>query len=165
MSSTYRIVVGVDGSEGGDRALRWAMQAAERNNGTVQAVTAWSWDGIERSVVVAPTPAEEHEHAEQVLTEAVTAALAAHPGATVAGEAVEGRPATVLTAAARGADLLVLGSHGHSRLRHAVLGSVAEECVRLATCPVVVVPAPQPLPSASEDVVQRGEQGRPASVS
>ncbi|HEX6497478.1 MAG TPA: universal stress protein [Micromonosporaceae bacterium] len=166
MSSTYRIVVGVDGSEGGDRALRWAMHEAERNNGTVQAVTAWSWDGIERSVVVAPTPAEERQHAEQVLSEAVTAALTTYPAVTVAGEAVEGRSATVLAAAARGADLLVLGSHGHSRLRHAVLGSVAEECIRLATCPVVIVPVPQPPPAHSEDLVERGEQrGRTASVS
>jgi hypothetical protein len=37
--------------------------------------------------------------------------------------------------------LLVLGSHGHSRVRH-VLGSVSEECIRKAACPVVVLPVP-----------------------
>jgi len=48
----------------------------------------------------------------------------------------------VLTAAARTADLLVLGSHGHSRIRRTALGSVSEECIRRAACPVVVIPVP-----------------------
>jgi hypothetical protein len=51
------------------------------------------------------------------------------------------RPAAGLAAAARGADLLVLGSHGHSRISHAVLGSVADETIRAAECPVVVIPS------------------------
>jgi nucleotide-binding universal stress UspA family protein len=38
--SIYRIVVGVDGSEGGDRALHWAVGEAARRGGTVQAVIA-----------------------------------------------------------------------------------------------------------------------------
>lgn len=42
----------------------------------------------------------------------------------------------------RAADLLVLGSHGHSRVRHTVLGSVSEDCIRKASCPVVVIPVP-----------------------
>jgi nucleotide-binding universal stress UspA family protein len=46
----------------------------------------------------------------------------------------------VLTAAARNAGLLVLGSHGHSAVRQTVLGSVSAECIRKATCPVVVLP-------------------------
>jgi nucleotide-binding universal stress UspA family protein len=36
----------------------------------------------------------------------------------------------------------VLGSHGHSRVRHTVLGSVSEDCIRKAACPVVVIPVP-----------------------
>lgn len=59
-------------------------------------------------------------------------------------EAIEGAPARVLTRAGRDADLLVLGSHGHGRLHHAVLGSVAHECIRLAQRPVLIVPVPQP---------------------
>jgi nucleotide-binding universal stress UspA family protein len=61
-------------------------------------------------------------------------------GVPVTAEVVEGKPAEVLSAAARPADLLVLGSHGHGRMRHTVLGSVNEECVRKASCPVVVIP-------------------------
>jgi len=37
----------------------------------------------------------------------------------------------------RHADLIVLGTHGRTGLRHAFLGSVAEKTVRLAPCPVL----------------------------
>jgi nucleotide-binding universal stress UspA family protein len=58
----------------------------------------------------------------------------------VAAEIVEGRPADVLAAAGRTADLLVLGGHRRSPVGHTVLGSVSEQCVGTATCPVVVIP-------------------------
>jgi nucleotide-binding universal stress UspA family protein len=34
-------------------------------------------------------------------------------------------------------DLIVIGTHGHTGLKHALLGSVAERVVRLAPCPVL----------------------------
>ena len=40
-----------------------------------------------------------------------------------------------------GADLLVLGSHGHGFLGSLLLGSVAEGCVRKAQIPALIVPA------------------------
>ena len=36
-------------------------------------------------------------------------------------------------------DLIMLGTHGHTGLRHALLGSVAERIVRHAPCPVLVM--------------------------
>ena len=39
----------------------------------------------------------------------------------------------------RGADLIVMGTHGRTGLHHILLGSVAEKVVRLATCPVLTV--------------------------
>jgi nucleotide-binding universal stress UspA family protein len=39
-------------------------------------------------------------------------------------------------------DLVVMGTHGRSGLRHVLLGSVAEQIVRKATCPVLTVRAP-----------------------
>lgn len=140
--STYRIVVGVDGSEDSDRALRWAVREADRRGGTVQAVIAWVWDGIDRAVITKTHPSEERAAAEQAIAHSVAAVSAAHPGVAVASEVIEGRPYKVLTQAAKDADLLVVGSHGHGRLHHAVVGSVAEECIRAAVCPVVVVPVP-----------------------
>lgn len=42
-----------------------------------------------------------------------------------------------------GADLVVLGSHGHGALFDLLVGSVAEGVLRRAGCPVLVVPSPQ----------------------
>lgn len=42
-------------------------------------------------------------------------------------------------AIAFGADLIVLGTHGRTGLKHVLLGSVAEKTVRLAPCPVLTV--------------------------
>jgi len=50
---------------------------------------------------------------------------------------MEGASAATLTAAARGAALLVLDARHHNRL----LGSVSEACISHASCPIAVVPA------------------------
>ena len=102
-------------------------------------------------------PVDEEQRARTLLDDEIRG-LFLRKGATcpVAGEVVEGPAADVLTAAARTADLLVLGSHGHSRLRHTVLGSVSEECVRKANCPVVVVPVPAPTTRTSTEPALRG---------
>ncbi len=144
MSETYRVVAGVDGSEGGQRALNWAAAEATAHGGTVQAIFVWDWDEETRTVVVGRQHGHEEENANRMLAEAIAGARADHPGVTISAEAVRGHPARTLTGVARDADLLVLGSHGHSRLFHAVVGSVAAECIRAASCPVVVVPVPRP---------------------
>jgi nucleotide-binding universal stress UspA family protein len=60
---------------------------------------------------------------------------------TVLFELHEGRPAEVISriAALRGVDEIVVGTRGLGRFR-ASLGSVAQELLRTADCPVVVVP-------------------------
>ncbi|GAA1421049.1 universal stress protein [Catellatospora coxensis] len=145
--TNFRIVVGVDGSEGGRRALRWAVHEAAGRGGTVQAVAAWRWDETDDDVIGSA--------ARDLTTDMLDRELGALPsfqreGVAIAGEVVEGRPADVLAAAAADADLLVLGSHGTSRLMHTVLGSVSEECIGKANCPVVVVPVGHELPHAAD---------------
>ena len=43
------------------------------------------------------------------------------------------------TASALGADLIVVGTHGYTGLKHVLLGSTAERIVRHAHCPVLTV--------------------------
>jgi nucleotide-binding universal stress UspA family protein len=145
-SRNFRIVVGVDGSEGGRRALRWAITEASARGGTVQAVNAWRWD--EMDLPPTASPDEGRRRAEQTLDSEIEAIRDRATRVSIASEAVEGVAADVLSSAALDADLLVLGSHGHSRVRHTVLGSVSEACIRQATCPVVVLPVSPPAPPA-----------------
>jgi len=52
-----------------------------------------------------------------------------------------GRPFVEIVRLARElpADLIVMGTHGRSGLRHALIGSVAERVVRKSPCPVLTV--------------------------
>lgn len=141
MDHTYRIVVGVDGSPGGRLALKWALREAARRGGTIQAVIAWQWDGPAAAPVPDVYPEAAKDRAVQILSRELDATMADFvTPPPVATEVVQGSPGAVLTRAAQDADLLALGSHGHGRLHRAVLGSVSEECIRHASCPVVVVP-------------------------
>jgi nucleotide-binding universal stress UspA family protein len=63
----------------------------------------------------------------------------------------EGSPAEAILRAARErqCDLIVMGTHGRTALGRALMGSVAEEVVRKAPCPVLTVKVPaHPAPEA-----------------
>jgi len=83
--------------------------------------------------------------ARQGLDEAAKTALdnalaALGPDARADGKLLSGRVPTALADAATDCDLLVCGSRGHGPLRTLVLGGVSHELVRIAPCPVLVVP-------------------------
>ena len=63
----------------------------------------------------------------------------------------EGDPSTRIVEAARelGAELIVMGNHGRTGLSRLLMGSVAEEVVRRADCPVLTVKAPFPVEGAA----------------
>jgi nucleotide-binding universal stress UspA family protein len=63
------------------------------------------------------------------------------PGIRVEYIFVEGDPAREIlrTAKRLGCDLIVMGTHGRSGLNRLVVGSIADQVVRLATCPVLTV--------------------------
>lgn len=136
------IVVGVDGSPAAQRALAWAASEVGRRREptSVQAITAWQWDPVGELESVAVRAPDPRDAAERALTHAIAVARAAFPDVAIAGEVLEGDPAAALIRASADADMIVLGSHGHSEVFHAALGSVADACVRGATCPVVVIP-------------------------
>ena len=46
-------------------------------------------------------------------------------------------------------DLIVLGTHGRTGLKHFLIGSVAEKVLRKAPCPVLVVREKGPVPHDS----------------
>jgi nucleotide-binding universal stress UspA family protein len=55
---------------------------------------------------------------------------------------VEGPAAKILIESAKGADMLVIGSHGHGGLRALILGSVSHRCAENPPCPLVITPCP-----------------------
>ncbi len=67
------------------------------------------------------------------------------PDVTVTTEVLFGNPprAIVAAAASRNSDLIVMGTHGHGALMHALLGNVAERVVRTAPCPVLTIREPR----------------------
>lgn len=75
---------------------------------------------------------------EQQLQQLVREEVPDRPDTAVAVTA--GRPADEICAEAarRGADMIVIATHGRTGLKHYLLGSVAESVVRQASCPVLV---------------------------
>lgn len=146
MSATERpkVVVGLDRSAGGRRALNWALGEAMRRGAELHVVTAWHWDGIEESFLGATNPGEAHDAAEQHQREALEETLSgAGQRPPVVPQLLRGDSADVLVNAGHDAELLVVGSHGRrARRRHAPLGSVSARIVQHATCPVVIIPVP-----------------------
>ena len=164
MTGERLVVVGVDGSEGGRRALAWALAHAGKTGATVEVVSVFA-GGDEPLEWPSDAVASERHRTEAFQNDEVASALAecaVQP--PVARTVVEGRPVPALSAAARDADMLVLGSHGHGRLRTALLGSVTEGCIRAGTCSVLVGPSSNVASDHGEAAT--GEVSvRPAAVS
>ena len=85
------------------------------------------------------TAAAAHGDAEREL--AATVEQVVHHGVRARGLLREGAPdeEILAAAAAEGASLIVVGTHGRTGLAHVLLGSVAERVVRAAPCPVLTV--------------------------
>jgi nucleotide-binding universal stress UspA family protein len=101
-----------------------------RTYGTVEAPSV-DWTSVQRDMI------------EQARTELIALASACRLDplhVTIAIETGDATSEILRYAEAEGAQLLVLGAHGHGVIRRFVLGSVAERVLRLATCPVMLVP-------------------------
>ncbi|MEU8515266.1 universal stress protein [Kitasatospora sp. NPDC048722] len=141
--SAPRVVVGVDGSPSSHAALRWALRHATLIGGVVDAVGAWE----PPSHIGWSAPVVDHSFDREVAEKRFADELDRVLGDRVLGEGrtvevrrtmVMGDPSDVLLNASRGAELLVVGSHGRSGLTRALLGSVSTRVTQHATCPVVV---------------------------
>ena len=145
------IVVGVDGSDASREALRWAAEEARLRSTSLVAVYAWSFippqpigDPGMLAVPAGDLPGQldaESEAAQAALDGAVADALGGGSGVEIDRRLVEGDPGDVLVTESEAADLVVVGSHGRSGIRAALLGSVSRHVVNHASCPVVVVKA------------------------
>jgi nucleotide-binding universal stress UspA family protein len=89
-------------------------------------------------VVTLPSDDELREASEQVLDDALAAAGGAGE-TTVTKHVGAGGPASVLVEVAKDAELLVLGSRGLGGFRGMLLGSVTQQVIAHAPCPVVVI--------------------------
>jgi len=79
----------------------------------------------------------------------------ADPSIPVEHHLLEGEPAAEIVhlASDSHSDLIVLGTHGRTGLARLLMGSVAEQVVRRAPCPVLTVKTPLPA-TLTEDVAQ-----------
>ena len=133
-----RIVVGVDGSDSSKAALGWAMRQAKLAGGSVDAVIVWQFPATYGWAPYPDGQPDLESDAKSVLVAAVAEVSAREPDVLVRPVVAEGHAAEALLRAARGADLLVVGSRGHGGFASALLGSVSMHCVLHAHCPVLV---------------------------
>jgi nucleotide-binding universal stress UspA family protein len=158
------VVVGVDGSAGAKEALRWALAEGRLRKSPVRTVHAWMFGYIGGSVEGYPywggslgsytslgvDLSDLHRAAEDLLERAIADAGDETEGVEIERQVVEGPAAEVLVQAASPGDLLVVGSRGHGGFAGLLLGSVSQQCVHHAPCPVVVVHSFQSKAAGSE---------------
>ena len=135
---SHRIVVGVDGSVHGNTALRWALHEAEVHGSELTAVFAWQMPFLD---IPGAFEREEIERLSKEFLVQAVAAVAPAPEVPVTLLVAQGDVSEALIHASVGADLLVLGSRGRGGFAGLRLGSVSQECVAHASCPVVVIRA------------------------
>jgi nucleotide-binding universal stress UspA family protein len=135
------IVVGVDGSKHADAALELAAEEASLRGARLVVVSAWELPtSINPTIGYLPeTLAVLGADAEGLVKAAVARVAELYPQVPCEGKAIEGRPASVLLAEAGPADMIVVGSRGRGGFGELLLGSVTQQVVHHAPCPVVVV--------------------------
>jgi nucleotide-binding universal stress UspA family protein len=141
-SERQRIVVGIDGSEGSELALEWAVDEARRRHAILDAVTAWQPPYVSGYPVTTGTfdPRRLEEGAREILDHAVDSVDARGLPEPIGRFVNLGSAATTLIEAAKGADLLVVGTRGRGGFTGLLLGSVSQQVAHHAPCPVVIVP-------------------------
>jgi nucleotide-binding universal stress UspA family protein len=137
------IVVGHDGSRSAATAVRWALEHAAAVGGRVRVVRGWSMrrpPRLEHRSVGYVPPIEDFEAAVAAdLRADCTGVAGGEPAVEVEYVAFRGPASNGLLEAARDADLVVVGARGLGGFRGLALGSVSDQVVRHAPCPVVVV--------------------------
>ncbi|WP_035844233.1 universal stress protein [Kitasatospora azatica] len=135
-----RVITGFDGSDPSRAAVEWAAREASRLELPLEVLQAWPW-GPSRPL---GTGQAERWGREQLAAQADTI-RSRFPGLEVRATHVPDDAVAVLKAASDRAAILVLGSRRLSALRGFLVGSVSQQVLGHATCPVVLVRAPSDL--------------------
>jgi nucleotide-binding universal stress UspA family protein len=134
--------VGVDDSPAADHVLETAFDAASRRDCALAIVRTylpplplWLRDDVPPVEVETP----EQDAAERGrLDELVSPWRAKYPGAPVETMLSHDSAAAVLVGVSHGAQLVVVGSHGHGVIAGAMLGSTGIQLLHHADCPVYI---------------------------
>jgi nucleotide-binding universal stress UspA family protein len=141
-----RILVAFDGSGASLRALAKAVELAKSCNASIETVFAHdaplSYGEIAVYVPQHKMAELQRSHAEQVLAEAEKKGGLEASGLPYSLEILAGPVAQAIVDRARaaGADLIVIGRHGHSAVRDLLMGSVAMKVLHASPLPVLLVP-------------------------
>jgi len=140
------IVVGIDGTRNAGEALRWALSEARLRHGRVRVLHAWTISAAASIPHLLPGSLERAKDelrasAELIVQDELERVGDDAVGADIEQIVVDGQPAEALLDAAVDADLLVVGSRGHGALASTLLGSVSQQCLHHAPCPIAVVHA------------------------
>jgi nucleotide-binding universal stress UspA family protein len=137
-----RVVVGADGSGVSAEAIGYAFGQASQRLVPLTVVHVWASDFS--GIALAPRHAEadllaspEQEHA--LAAEEIAGWSEKYPDVRVNRHVLRGNPVKILVDHSEGAELLVVGSSGHSGLAGMLLGSVSQGVLQHAHCPVAVV--------------------------
>jgi nucleotide-binding universal stress UspA family protein len=127
------IGVGYDGSPESEYALRVAWELSAASGAKLSAFEAVSLP----TTGFAPGPSSFDDSAEGLVADAV-GRIAAH--GAVEPHAAYGEPAEELAMYSASVDLLIVGSRGYGPIGRLIHGSTSHRLVRLARCPLVVLP-------------------------
>lgn len=142
MEDSGPIIVGHDGSDFADEALRKGLWLADKLDATVRIVRAWTISNAPRPKSWAPgyvPPVEDF--AEAVLEQLkgqVAERVAQAAGVKVEYAVPHGAAGRELIKATEGARLIVVGTRGLGGFAGLLLGSVSDQVVEHAQCDVLV---------------------------
>ncbi|MEU3034942.1 universal stress protein [Streptomyces griseoaurantiacus] len=126
------VLLCVDGSPAGERAVEFAFAEAELRGAEIDAVHVWLPDYAPAGTGV--------ESAERLLAQALAGQAQRRPNVTVTREVLSGETRTVLIERSRTARLVVAGTRGRGGFTGLLLGSVSQALLHHAHCSVVVAP-------------------------